>query len=62
MNDINFKIVDSDILIEELLQIEDGQFIKGENKILKLIDYFIYNKNVFLIRKLLLSMRERKSI
>ena len=41
-----FQIVDSDIIIDELLEFKNGKFYKGDNKILDLVDYFIYNKNV----------------
>ena len=44
---LTFEIVDSDILIEELFEIKNGVYIKANNKIVDLIDYFIYNKNVF---------------
>jgi hypothetical protein len=44
---LTFEIVDSDILIEELFELKNGIYIKADNKIVELIDYFIYNKNVF---------------
>lgn len=41
-----FEIVDTDILIEEPVEIVNKRFVKKETKILEYIDYFIFNKNV----------------
>lgn len=41
-----FEIVDSDILIEEPMEIVNNKFVKKETKLLEHIDYFIFNKNV----------------
>lgn len=41
-----FEIVDTDILIEEPMEIVNKKFVKKETKIVEFIDYFIYNKNV----------------
>ena len=41
-----FEIVDTDILIEEPIEIINKKFVKKETKIVEYIDYFIYNKNV----------------
>ncbi len=46
-SNITFRVVDSDILIEELFEIQNGIFVKANNKIIDLIESFIYNKNVF---------------
>ena len=43
---VDFEIIDSDILIEELYDIKDGNFVKSGNKCIGLLDYFIFNKNV----------------
>lgn len=42
---VSFEITDSDIIIEELMLIKDGYFLKVENQLINLIEYFIYNKN-----------------
>jgi hypothetical protein len=41
-----FEIVDTDILIEEPVEIINKKFVKKDTKIIEFIDYFIFNKNV----------------
>lgn len=43
---VSFEIVDTDILIEEPVEIVNKKFVKKETKLVEFIDYFIFNKNV----------------
>ena len=41
-----FEIIDSDLLVEESYEIQNGVFTKKDSKIIEFVEYFIYNKNV----------------